>query len=1070
MRQVCPLLLAVAVAMECLGTPAVGADWPMWRYDGCRSASSPEQLPAELHLQWVRDLPAAMSAWPNESRLHFDICYEPVVAGKSLLLGSPNDGSVTAFQSETGEQQWRFLSDGPVRFSPAVWKEKVYFGSDDGFCYCLALKDGAMLWKVRVAPDDRHERRHLGNNRLISCWPVRGGPVVADDTVYTAAGIWPMLGVFIVALDAQTGRTRWRNDEMSYLEKVRIDHNEVSASGLSPQGYMLVVGDKLLVPNGRSMPAVLDRHKGRLLNYVQGYRNGDCRVTASGNLAYVGRDGVVDLRTGREVGSRWAAAGKQAPKGFDPSKFEFFEGPFHPYKFIPGCNGYSALAGPIVYDLDRGGFSARDSEHVQISEYQANSFGSSPKPMPWRWDPPLLWKLPIEPSAKTSGGTAIIRAGKRLYGHTGKTLAAAELPADGHGQPVVAWKLSWEGTAGELLAADGKLFVVTREGRIACFGSAAAQARTHRRTTEPLKGSDGAKPHAADILAKAGVTDGYCLLLGLNQEGLAEELLLQSQVKLIAVDCDRQRVDRLRERLTAAGVYGTRAEVFCSPPRKFALPPYLANLLVTEYPSEGGDMADRLMRQWFEVLRPYGGTAYLELPKGVAARMLPAGFSLPRAEFAQAGRAVLVRRSGSLPDSAPWTHEYADAATSYFSRDRCVRPPLTVLWYGDGPGYGFWTWHDYNTGIKPQVVGGRLFAVRGHELFAYDIYTGRLLWTVKTDRARFYASLEDGVYMAGSNGCVVYDSTTGRPIRTYRFDVESGRPANATAIRVGADVIVIATMTKKPGEWSSVWDGTDLIVMERASGRILWKRKAPDGFHFHALAIGDGTVFCCESPSHKKAKKTDMAAAAGDDLPAPTTVLALDALSGKTRWAAATSNQGWRDTDAGTVGIRRSDDWLGYSRDLQVLLAGKTLDTYAYDARDGRPLWHERIGHPPIILCGDRFLTQQCQPFDLRTGKSLGPARISHLSGCNYAVANPYLMLMRDTTASYLDLASGESRHLYCIRSGCSNSLIAADGLLNAPCFSVGCVCNYPIQTSFAMVPTAAWQSPDHGPCEEGHY
>ena len=38
------------------------------------------------------------------------------------------------------------------------------------------------------------------------------------------------------------------------------------------------------------------------------------------------------------------------------------------------------------------------------------------------------------------------------------------------------------------------------------------------------------------------------------------------------------------------------------------------------------------------------------------------------------------------------------------------------------------------------------------------------------------------------------------------------------------------------------------------------------------------------------------------------------------------------------------------------------------------------------------------------------------------------------------------------VSSGCSNSTVPADGLLNVPNFAVGCVCNYPIQTSFAMV------------------
>ena len=72
--------------------------------------------------------------------------------------------------------------------------------------------------------------------------------------------------------------------------------------------------------------------------------------------------------------------------------------------------------------------------------------------------------------------------------------------------------------------------------------------------------------------------------------------------------------------------------------------------------------------------------------------------------------------------------------------------------------------------------------------------------------------------------------------------------------------------------------------------------------------------------------------------------------------------------------------------------------------------------------------------------------------GCNYAVAGRHLLFVRDRSACYVDLASGKASHLRNVRSGCSNSLIAADGLLTVPNFAVGCVCNYPIQTSFAMV------------------
>jgi outer membrane protein assembly factor BamB len=1070
------VFLATSAAAGC------AADWPTWRFDPCRSGASPEDLPGELHLQWVRELPPPMSAWPNEARLAFDASYEPVVAGKSLLVGSPNDGSVTAFGTESGALRWRFFSEGPVRFAPVVSSANVYFGSDDGFLYCLALRDGKLLWKARVAPNDCSEQRHLGNNRLISFWPVRGGPVLADGTLYAAAGIWPTLGVFVIALDAQNGKLRWRNGEGRYLEKVRLDHNNLRPSGLSPQGYLLVSGNKLLLPNGRSMPAVFDRTTGKLLDYFQGYRNGNCRVTTAGNLVFVGDNGVIDLRTGREVNSRWAAAGKDAPRPQQYAKADLFEATFFPYKFVPGCSARSALSGGSVYDLQQGNFLAYDAGNAKLSQYEQKSPPYTFKPS--RWDPPLCWKLATEAAAAHPADSAIIRAGNRLYGHTAQTIMAVDLPASDGAAPRLAWTQKLAGTAAEVLAADRKLFVVTREGRIACLAAVTGEARIYRHVITPLAAPKEAAPRAAEILKTSGVAAGYCVLLGLGEKGLAEQLLLQSQLKLIAIDADPHRVGQLRERLVAAGLYGTRAEVFCGQPRDFSLPPYLASLLVTDYPQTENGLAADLLKQWFATLQPYGGAAYLwhrETGAGQIADLpgLREVSNLPREQVTNLPHAVLIRRVGSLPDSAPWTHQAADAAMSYFSRDRCVRPPLSVLWYGDGPGQGFWCWHDYNSGVKPQVVGGRLFALHNHELWAYDVYTGRRLWTAKIGRLSHcpplgdgasppgshswnsqalardyrYASLDDGVYVAGSNRCVVYDPATGRLLRRYHFEVEPGRPAYVTALRVAGDVIVIAAAVKAPGVWGHLWDGTAIVALDRASGRTLWSMRAKEGFHFHAIAVGDGTVFCNESPSRIKTKKVDKAAKPGSQPPPPTTIRALEARSGKTRWSATTANRDAPNPQENTAGISDSDDWLGYCRELKILLAGKTDRTCAFGARDGKPLWQEKLGSPPAILCGERLLSQQGQFYDLRSGKRLGrPLPVSKF-GCNYAVANQYLMLMRDATVSYLDLATGKSQHMYAIRSGCSNSLIAADGLLNVPCFAVGCVCNYPIQTSFALVP-----------------
>jgi len=312
----CKWLLFLFVIL--LSSSASGGDWPMWRYGPDRGAASPEQLPSELHLQWVRRMPALKPAWPSEPRLHFDTYYQPVVMGKTLYFGSSRDDTITALDTDTGAGKWRFRADAPVRLAPVAANGKIYFAADDGCLYCLAADTGKLLWKFRGAPADR---KVVGNARVISPWPARGGPVLSDGTIYFAAGIWPFMGVFIHALDAETGRLLWTNRDSNSVESY-IDHNYSDKVGVSPQGYMVVVGDRLIVPCGRSWPACYDRKSGKLLYYrlaqdpsvtlgknwfgyqYRTWREGSWKVTANSRYIFNSQNlgtnfgGILDLPTG----------------------------------------------------------------------------------------------------------------------------------------------------------------------------------------------------------------------------------------------------------------------------------------------------------------------------------------------------------------------------------------------------------------------------------------------------------------------------------------------------------------------------------------------------------------------------------------------------------------------------------------------------------------------------------------------------------------------------------------------------------------------------------------------------
>ena len=280
-------------------------DWPMWRFDAARSAETPVRLSEELHLHWVRELPEPKRAWPfqwdDRGKLDFDVSYAPVVMGGRIFVPSNVTDSVTAYGIADGAELWRFHADGPVRLAPAAYRDRVYFTSDDGHLYCVDAETGDLDWKFQAGPSDH---RLLGNERIINFWAARGGPVVKEGTVYFAAGIFPLHGVFIYALDAATGEVEWVNDTTS-SDYVQLPHGRARGyGGLVPQGYIAADAEKLVVSAGRGQsPAILDRRTGEVLRTQFRGRKGE------GHYA-VHAEGMGEKRNDR-VADRVEALGDQ---------------------------------------------------------------------------------------------------------------------------------------------------------------------------------------------------------------------------------------------------------------------------------------------------------------------------------------------------------------------------------------------------------------------------------------------------------------------------------------------------------------------------------------------------------------------------------------------------------------------------------------------------------------------------------------------------------------------------------------------------------------------------------------
>ncbi|NOR54094.1 MAG: PQQ-binding-like beta-propeller repeat protein, partial [Candidatus Aminicenantes bacterium] len=264
------LKCAVSISLACLvvfcincGSHKTGG-WMTYRHDSARSGITTEGLNTPLALRWVfKPTHEPKPAWPKPGeemeRMHFDNAYHVTAAQGMVYFGSSVDNKVYALNARTGKLRWTFFTEGPVRYAPSIWRDRIYIGSDDGYVYCLKANSGKSIWKYRAGPSDE---KLLGNGRMISLWPVRTSVLVDDGIVYFGAGVFPYEGVYICALNADDGTVVWKNDTIGDRA------HELAFGGISPQGYLIISDNILYVPSGRAMPAAFGRKSGEFLYYL----------------------------------------------------------------------------------------------------------------------------------------------------------------------------------------------------------------------------------------------------------------------------------------------------------------------------------------------------------------------------------------------------------------------------------------------------------------------------------------------------------------------------------------------------------------------------------------------------------------------------------------------------------------------------------------------------------------------------------------------------------------------------------------------------------------------------------
>jgi outer membrane protein assembly factor BamB len=390
----------------------------------------------------------------------------------------------------------------------------------------------------------------------------------------------------------------------------------------------------------------------------------------------------------------------------------------------------------------------------------------------------LKWRIPCEqPSSMILAGDVLFLGGEgsvlALEAGTGKTL----------------WSTEVNGRASGLAVSGGRLFVSTNQGAIHCFGETPVQEAEHVKppvTPQPYPEDERTPLYAAaaeSIVNATGAEKGYCLVLGCRTGRLAFELARRTDLRIIGIEPDEQKVKVARMKLDAAGLYGSRITVDRGSLSKLPYPDYFANLVVSDEMLVSGEPCGS-SAEMFRVLRPGGGVAYFGQPTGTSRAGQPLDVAqllewlrdggLSQWELRQRESIWARITRPPLKGAGKWTHLYADPANTACSDDHFVNCPLGLLWFGDPGPERMVERHARAAG--PLSLNGRLFVQGENVVMAYDAYNGFPLWRreipgavrvrVDADGSNLAAS-EHGLFVATGGKCLRLDPATGETLRTY---------------------------------------------------------------------------------------------------------------------------------------------------------------------------------------------------------------------------------------------------------------------------------------------------------------
>ncbi|WP_197996324.1 outer membrane protein assembly factor BamB family protein [Gimesia panareensis] len=985
------------------------ADWPTYRADAQRSGFTTDGLPETLSLHWQSQTAhAPQPAWPRSTRLTYDRVNHCVIADGRVFFGDSVSGKIQALDLSTGNPLWEFFTEGPVRFAPTVWRDQLLVTSDDGQLYALRAADGNLLWKHQGGP---RAEMVVGNERVISKWPARGAAVVVDDVVYYAAGIWPSDGIYLYALNAKTGKEIWSNTDSGQIYMPQPHGGANANSGISAQGYLTVAGDHLLVPAGRAVPASMNRLTGKF-EYFHLQKN---RAQGGGDTVVAGElflnSGVVFKAADGEAIAKSAGGPAVAlPDGL----VEANKGKISRYQWVETENP------------DRKGKLVRSKGLKQI------------------------WTV-----KQTHPSAALIVAGNKIVSGSKEFVEVLDLES---GKQL--WSTAVDGVAYGLAASRSQLVVSTDQGHVYAFGRttevpASRDSQTKQAAKSPYPADSAAAQAAAEIIERTGSNKGYCFDIGCGDGALAYELATRTQLRVVAIESDAEQVALARQKLTAAGVYGSRVMVLQRPLDQTHAPNKVANLVVSgRSVTEGGSGLP--VQELKRLQRPYGGFICYGKP----------------------GKLKSEQR-GAMTGAGEWTHQYADAANTLCSNDKLVNGQLSMLWYRD---FDFVIPSRHGRGPAPLFSEGRLFHEGNDGLIAVDAYNGHELWRFEIEGV---LAAYDGDELMGASGtgsnyclgggfvfvrhekhCFQLDAATGRLVHTFEVppsknpEAEKSRqpwgyiawhdgmligsaadPRHIVAYRYHATT---GDMTKQ------LTESNRLFAFDTKTSKLKWQYESEDSIRHNAIAIADEKLYLIDRPlaefdRTKESRRNPIPKTAQQH---PTgQLLCLSIHDGYVLW------RNKEDIYGTMIAVSAENDALlmSYQPTSFRLSSEKGGRLSVFNSSTGEKTWEAKANYSSRPLINGKTVYAQGGAWNLKTGKPQ-PFNFKRSYGCGILASCENMMFFRSATLGYYDFNKNSNIENYGgVRPGCWINAIPAGGLVLVPDASAACSCSYLNKSWFAL-------------------